>query len=223
MSASFDLSPWIMPSVNRCEVEVGDEKLRVHIIDEDEHDRNALAFLLTAASLCVTTHASSADFLHSLDADAKICLITDLKTPQMSGLALLQHLSLRTPAIPTIVLSGQADIALAIAALRAGAFDVIEKPFDGDRLLSAIHEASMGGSHLPPSSEIDARARDLTSVERRVLQDIMSGYSNRAIGQDLDISPRMVELHRATIMAKMQAASMTELVRLALCAHGGSL
>lgn len=201
----------------------GDGRLEIHIVDDDEQDRNALAFLLTASGLSVTTHASGADFLSRAVGDGRICLITDLKMPHMNGVELLQHLSRRTPAIATIVLSGQADIPLAIAAMQAGAFDVIEKPFDGETLLRAIQDASDGGSRFPPQSEIDARARDLTSVERQVLKDIMSGYSNRAIGQDLDISPRMVELHRASIMAKMQAASMTDLVRLALSAHGIAL
>lgn len=198
----------------------GDGRLKIHIVDDDEQDRNALAFLLTASGLSVTTHASGVDFLSQMDGDGRICLIADLKMPHMNGVELLQHLSRRTPAIATIVLSGQADIPLAIAAMQAGAFDVIEKPFDEETLLRAIQDASDGGSRFPPSSEIDARARDLTHVERQVLKDIMSGYSNRAIGQDLDISPRMVELHRASIMAKMQAASMTDLVRLTLSAHG---
>ncbi|MGN6423677.1 MAG: response regulator transcription factor [Asticcacaulis sp.] len=201
----------------------GDERLKIHIVDDDEQNRKALAFLLTASGLSVTTHASGADFLSQADGDGRICLITDLKMPHMNGVELLQHLSRRTPAITTIVLSGQADIPLAIAAMQAGAFDVIEKPFDGETLLRAIRDASDGGSRFPPSSEIDARARDLTSVERQVLKDIMSGYSNRAIGQDLDISPRMVELHRASIMAKMRAASMTDLVRLTLSARGIAL
>lgn len=197
--------------------------MQVHVVDDDEQDRNALAFLLTASGLSVKTHASAADFLDNLDGGGRICFITDLKMPHMNGLELLRRLAQRRPVIATIVLSGQADIPLAIAAIRAGAFDVIEKPFDGETLLRAIQEASDGRSRFPPPSEIDARARDLTSMERRVLKDILSGYSNRAIGQGLDISPRMVEIHRASIMSKMQADSMTDLVRLALRAHGVGL
>ncbi|HWU49655.1 MAG TPA: response regulator [Asticcacaulis sp.] len=197
--------------------------MQVHVVDDDEQDRNALAFLLTASGLSVKTHASAADFLDNLDGGGRICFITDLKMPHMNGLELLRRLAQRRPVIATIVLSGQADIPLAIAAIRAGAFDVIEKPFDGETLLRAIQEASDGRSRFPPPSEIDARARDLTSMERRVLKDILSGYSNRAIGQGLDISPRMVEIHRASIMSKMQADSTTDLVRLALRAHGVGL
>lgn len=197
----------------------GKEPLRVHIVDDDAQDRNALVFLLTASGLSVTAHASGADFLADPDSGGMACLITDLKMPKMSGLELLKIVSERTPPIPTIVLSGCADIPMAIAAIQAGAFDVIEKPFQGETLLRAIHEVSNGGSRFPPPSEIDARTHDLTLVERQVLKDIMSGYSNRAIGHDLNVSPRTIELHRASIMTKMQADSMTDLVRLTLSAQ----
>jgi two-component system response regulator FixJ len=197
----------------------------VHIVDDEEAVRQSLAFMLTVAGFAVRVHNSATEFLALAPSLTNACLITDLRMPDMSGVELLRKLGAGKIAIPAIVITGHGDVPMAVEAMKAGALDFIEKPFAEDVLIEAIRQAAMrlnertGGAG--DTAEIRRRLDELTERERQVLSGVVAGLPNKAIGYDLDISPRTVEVHRANIMAKMQARSLADLVRMALSAGSG--
>jgi two-component system response regulator FixJ len=192
--------------------------LVVHVIDDDDAVRESLVFLLKAAKIPVQAYASAAAFLETLPNVAAGCVLTDVRMPNMDGLELQQRLIDLNVKLPVIVMTGHADLPVAIKALKAGAADFIEKPFDRDVLLTAIRAALESGERRQHAeaavAEIEARMNSLTPRERQVLDALVGGASNKAIGRDLGMSPRTVEVHRARIMLKMQARSLSELIRL---------
>jgi two-component system response regulator FixJ len=192
----------------------------VHIVDDDEAVRQSLAFLLSSAGHAVRLYDSAAAFLSGLAGVKKGCLITDIRMSGMSGLELLQALQAKACGLPAIVITGHGDIPLAVEAMKAGAVDFIEKPFDDTAILNAVkaalerEDAGEGGDR----EAIAARVASLSERERQVLEGLIAGHPNKTIAYDLGISPRTVEVYRANLMAKMEASSLSELIRMAILA-----
>jgi two-component system, LuxR family, response regulator FixJ len=196
------------------------ENAIVHVIDDDEASRQSLAFLLETAQIQVRTHASAAVFLDLLpDTDAS-CIITDVRMPGMSGIDLLRRLRELAIEVPVIVITGHGDVPLAVEAMKIGAADFLEKPFDDEVLLasvrSALTELDVETKRRTERTEVESRLAALSNREREVLQGLVAGRANKQIAFDLGISPRTVEIYRANLMNKMQAGSLSELVRMAL-------
>ena len=194
----------------------------VHVVDDDVAVRQSLAFLLGSAGLSVRLYDSALSFLSALPGVVNGCIVTDIRMPEMDGLELQRHLHNRGIDLPVIVITGHADVPMAVEAMKAGAVDFIEKPFDDEALLSAIRTAldtqvrdAQKGSR---NTEIARRIASLSERERQVLDGLVAGKANKVIAYDLGISPRTVEIYRANVMTKMQAASLSELVRMALMA-----
>ena len=192
----------------------------VHVIDDDEAVRESLTFLLKTTGLSVRTYESATAFLHD-DPKAKSgCVVTDVRMPDISGLDLLHRLKELHVSLPVIVITGHGDVPLAVEAMKAGAADFIEKPFDDEAILSAIRNAlaasQSDGRKSAERAEIEERLNSLSQRERQVLEGLVAGQPNKIIAHNLSISPRTVEIYRANVMTKMNAASLSELVRMAL-------
>jgi two-component system response regulator FixJ len=197
--------------------------LTVHVIDDDDAVRDSLGALLESDGLVAHLHASAAEFLEGLAAIDGGCVVTDIRMPRMTGLELLRELRARGVDLPVIVLTGQADVAMAVEALKGGAADFIEKPFDEEVILNAIRKALTQLAEATATNSQRAEAAErlsgLTGREREVLSGLVAGQSNKEIAIDLGISPRTVEVYRANIMGKARASSLSEVVRLSLQAE----
>ncbi len=193
----------------------------VHIVDDDEAVRQSLAFMLSSAGLPVRIYESAKDFLDGLDASQCGCLITDVRMPEISGLELLHRIKDRVRCLPAIVITGHGDVPLAVEAMKAGAVDFIEKPFDEEAILSAVRAAleMTERAHDGDVPDIRARLGTLSERERQVLEGLVAGHANKVIAATLGISPRTVEVYRANLMTKMQAESLSELIRMAVLAR----
>jgi len=198
------------------------ENAIVHVIDDDEASRESLAFLLQTARIEVQTYASAAIFLDLVPDVGSSCVITDVRMPGMSGIDLLRRLKELKVEVPVIVITGHGDVPLAVEAMKIGAADFLEKPFDDEVLLASVRAALLQGEgekrRHTERAEIDARLAALSNRERDVLSGLVAGRANKQIAYDLGISPRTVEIYRANLMNKMQAGSLSELVRMALIA-----
>jgi two-component system response regulator FixJ len=192
----------------------------VHVIDDDEALRDSLTFLLRAADLEVMSHASAAAFLDSLPLTGLTCIITDVRMPGLSGIDLLRRIRELGIEVPVIVITGHGDVPLAVEAMRFGAIDFLEKPFDDEILLQSVRAAlrQQAGTAKRQSerAEIEGRLGTLSPRERDVLGGLVAGRANKQIAFELGISPRTVEIYRANLMDKMQAGSLSDLVRMAL-------
>ena len=192
----------------------------VHVVDDDEAMRDSLAFLLRSARFQVQTYDSAAAFLERLPNVGQGCLITDVRMPGLSGIELLGRLRERKVSIPVIVITGHGDVPLAVEAMKTGAADFLEKPFDDEVLLASVRSAidmqATTGSRAAEQAAIAARLESLSERERQVLEGLVAGHPNKTIAYDLGISPRTVEVYRANVMTKMEAASLSELVRMAM-------
>lgn len=191
----------------------------IHIVDDEAPVRASLAFLLMSSGYAVKAHESGEAFLAALTEPAKTCLVTDLRMPEMNGVELLEEISRRGIEIPSVVVTGHGDVPMAVAAMKAGATDFIEKPFADDVIIAAIERACAiadARQSGPSSAVVSERVNQLTAREREILKGIVAGLPNKTIAYDLDISPRTVEVHRANIMSKMQARSLPDLVRMTL-------
>jgi two-component system response regulator FixJ len=189
----------------------------VHLIDDDEDVRRALAFLLGTAGLAVKVYDSAIRFLEQQEG-AQGCILSDVRMPGMDGLELMRKLSERGSQLPVIIMTGHGDVSLAVQAMKAGAVDFIEKPFSDDTLLNALEMAFSHQAGAGDNGTVRARIDTLSERERQVLNGLVVGHPNKTIAYDLGISPRTVEIHRANLMTKMGAASLSELVRMALIA-----
>ncbi len=195
-------------------------EIAVHVIDDDDAVRDSVSFLLTSAGLKVKTHESARLFLDGAADLIGACIITDVRMPGLSGIELLRALRTRGDTVPVIVMTGHGDVPLAVEAMKLGAADFIEKPFDDEVLLAAVHSARAGATSTTSRDaralEIRTRVAALTDRERQVMDALVKGHPNKVIAFDLGISPRTVEIYRANVMTKMQAGSLSELVRMVL-------
>lgn len=194
----------------------------VHVVDDDVAVRQSLLFLLASDGLAVRLHESASAFLDSVKEAGTGCILTDVRMPGIDGIELLRRLKERGFALPVIVMTGHADVPLAVEAMKEGAADFIEKPFDDGLLLAAIRSAleRQEKTSLKDTQALEAKARieTLSERERQVLDGLVAGRANKVIAYDLGISPRTVEIYRANVMTKTQAGSLSELVRMALLA-----
>ncbi|WP_122465644.1 response regulator FixJ [Brevundimonas lutea] len=193
----------------------------IHVIDDDAAVRDSIAFLLETADLTARTYESALAFLAERDRPAG-CIVTDVRMPDMNGLELARRLRDNGSVEPVIVITGHADVPLAIEAMRAGVVDFIEKPFDDEILLASIQrvldQASKATSADAERREFVARLQSLSPRERDVVEGLVKGHANKVIAFDLGISPRTVEVYRANAMTKMQAGSLSDLVRMVMTA-----
>jgi two-component system response regulator FixJ len=193
----------------------------VHIIDDDDAVRDSLEFLLKSAKIDVRSYDSANSFLQSVSEDCG-CIITDVRMPGLSGVDLLRQLKARGSTMPVIVITGHGDIQLAVEAMKIGAADFLEKPFDDDVLLasvkSALGQLEKDAKRESERSDLNNQIASLSARERDVLEGLVAGKPNKIIAFDLGISPRTVEIYRANVMTKMDAGSLSELVRMALLA-----
>jgi two-component system, LuxR family, response regulator FixJ len=194
----------------------------VHVIDDDEAARDSLAFLLGTAKIDVKTYDSATAFLAVATNVKSGCIITDVRMPEISGIDLLRRLKELKIGVPVIVVTGHGDVPLAVEAMKIGAAEFLEKPFDDEALLNAVHSAlkrqSTDSKRRAERADIDSRLAALSNRERDVLQGLVSGLANKQIAFNLGISPRTVEIYRANLMTKMEASSLSDLVRMALVA-----
>ncbi|MBZ9717887.1 MULTISPECIES: response regulator FixJ [unclassified Mesorhizobium] len=192
----------------------------VHVVDDDVDVRKSLGFLLATADFAVRLHESATAFLSTATSSLDGCIVTDVRMPGIDGIEFLRQLRAGGHTIPVIVMTGHADVALAVQAMKEGASDFIEKPFDDEMLIQAIRSALANRNEAnaahPQSADIRARLSSLSDRERQVLDGLVSGLPNKTIAYDLGISPRTVEIHRANVMSKMGAGSLSHLVRMAL-------
>jgi two-component system response regulator FixJ len=194
----------------------------VHVVDDDPAVRDSLRLLLKTERFSVLAHASARDFLTVVATDETGCVITDVRMPEKSGFELLADMRTLGIGLPVIVITAYADVPLAVRAMKAGAIDLLEKPFDDEALLKAIRHALNRGPDAAVDAEAAAareRITRLTGREKEVLSGILGGRSNKLIAHDLGTSVRTVEAHRAHLMAKMRAGNLSELVRLSLLAQ----
>jgi two-component system response regulator FixJ len=195
----------------------------VTVIDDDSAARQSLVFLLSAAGIAVRTFESATSFLKASPTLHGGCIITDMRMPGMSGLELQRRLNVMKSAMPVIMITGHGDIPLAVEAMKLGAVDFIEKPFEGKVLLAAVRTAldksNREAECVLETSEAVQKIHTLSMRERQVLRHIVAGCPNKRIALELGISSRTVEVHRANVMAKMQAKSLSELVRMAMFAQ----
>lgn len=192
----------------------------VHIVDDDAAIRDSLGILLESAGFKTATYPSAEAFLAVVTGERPGCLVIDVRMPGMGGLAAQEELVRRGIRIPIIVVTGHADVPLAVRAMKAGAVDFVEKPFDDEIMLAAIRKAFDLGLEAARAAAQDAevgrRVAALTPREREVLDALVAGKPNKIIAYDLSISPRTVEIHRARVMEKMKARTLSEVVRMAL-------
>jgi two-component system response regulator FixJ len=190
----------------------------VYVIDDDEGARQSLEFLLDVSGIRVRTFASADAFLAAAPPLSGACVVTDVRMPGTGGVELANLLSRSHPAVPVIVVTGHADVPLAIQAMKAGAADFIEKPFDDETILSAIRQALARRDEdeaiEAQRREVNARLVTLSGRERDVVNGLVEGKAYKVIAADLGISPRTVEVYRANAMMKMQAKTLSELVRM---------
>ncbi len=192
------------------------------VVDDDADVRDSVRALLESAGYQVEEFASARDVLALPDLVARACLIADIRMPDMDGLSLQEELVKRRVGLPVIIVTGHGDVPLAVRAMKAGAVDFLEKPFDDELLLQSVSRALAAGrksrDENQAAQEALARIEQLTARERQVLEHLIAGHANKAIAHALAISPRTVEIHRANVMAKMQVRTLSEVVRLALAA-----
>lgn len=194
--------------------------LAVHVVDDDAAMRESIAFLLASYGLVARLYAGPGELLARFNDLEPGCIVTDVRMPEMSGLELVAELKRRDCAHPIIVLTGHADVAMAVQAMKEGVVDFLEKPFLDDALLRAVRvalgEAEGKAGRERERAMLAERVAQLTTREREVFQAVAAGDSNKVVAQKLGISPRTVEIYRANVMTKMQASSLSDLVRMAI-------
>ena len=192
----------------------------IYVIDDDDAVRQSLEFLLKTAGITVRGFESAKAFLEIMPQISSGCIITDVRMPEITGIELLQRVKAVNPDLPVIVITGHGDISLAVEAMKIGAVDFLEKPFDDDLLLTAVRAAlsrdADTGKRKAELADIHEKLNELSNRERQVLEGLVVGNANKTIAFDLGISPRTVEIYRANLMTKMSANSLSDLVRMAI-------
>jgi len=196
----------------------------VHIVDDDAAVRRSVGFMLKTSGHQVELYESGVDLLRRAADLTDGCILLDIRMPGMDGLEVQQELQAKGVSLPVIIMTGHGDVSLAVKAMKAGAVDFIEKPFEKDALLNSLNEAYR---RLSRKEATDDRMRDaavrlqaLTPRERDVLDGLSQGLPNKTIAYDLGISPRTVEIHRANLMTKLDVRSLSEALRIAFSAQG---
>jgi len=196
----------------------------VHVIDDDLAMRESIDFLLGSAGYDVKLYESAQAFLDIAEPEFG-CILSDVRMPGIDGLDLLKRLKAAGSKLPVLIMTGHGDVPLAVEAMKHGAADFIEKPFDDDRLIGLIEtslkQAQQGAKAESVTQDIVARIESLSPRERQVMDGLIAGMSNKVIAREFDISPRTIEVYRANVMTKMQASSLSELVRMAM--RGGAI
>jgi two-component system response regulator FixJ len=197
--------------------------LLAHVIDDDEAVRESLAFLLETDGLPVRTYESAEVFLSAMSgAPVAGCLITDVRMPGLTGLELVRRLRELAVDLPVVMITGHADVPMAVEAMKAGVVDFIEKPFEDDALLGVVRRTleaqGRAGEREAERADVTRRLATLTGRESEVFDRLVLGAANKVIANDLGISPRTVEIYRANVMSKMAARNLSELVRMGLLA-----
>ncbi len=195
-------------------------KTKVYVIDDDEAMRDSLDFLLVSADFNVTLFETALDFLDALPVLEFGCVVSDVRMPGLDGIELLKRMKAANSPFPIVIMTGHGDVPLAVEAMKLGAADFLEKPFEDDRLIgmieAAIRQAEPAAKSEAVTLDIAARIATLSPRERQVMEGLIAGLSNKLIARDYDISPRTIEVYRANVMTKMQANNLSELVRLAM-------
>jgi two-component system response regulator FixJ len=193
---------------------------KVYVIDDDEAMRDSLDFLLGAADFNVTLFESAQHFLDALPGVDFGCVVSDVRMPGIDGIEMLKRLKSSRSPFPVVIMTGHGDVPLAVEAMKLGAVDFLEKPFEDDCLIGmidiALKQAESGARSEAALLDIAARIESLSPRERQVMEGLVAGLSNKMIAREYDISPRTIEVYRANVMTKMQAGSLSELVRLAM-------
>ncbi len=193
---------------------------KVYVIDDDEAMRDSLDFLLGSADFGVTLFESAQHFLDALPGIDFGCVVSDVRMPGIDGIELLKQLNANRSPFPVLIMTGHGDVPLAVEAMKLGAIDFLEKPFEDDRLIGmidvALKQAAAGARSEAVTVDIAARVASLSPRERQVMEGLVAGLSNKLIAREYDISPRTIEVYRANVMTKMQAGSLSELVRFAM-------
>lgn len=197
----------------------------IHIIDDEDAIRRSAGFMLKTSGYAVETWASGADFLKDARNAEHGCILLDIRMPEIDGLEVQRQLAERGIAMPIVIMTGHGDVSIAVRAMKAGAVDFLEKPFEKAALIGAIEEAF---SRIAAAGDASARAADaevilaaLTPRERDVLRGLAQGLPNKTIAYDLGISPRTVEVHRANLMTKLGVRSLSDALRIAFAAGLG--
>jgi two-component system, LuxR family, response regulator FixJ len=197
------------------------DKQTIVIVDDDSAVRDSMRALIESAGYTVKVYESAKEFLKEPPPPGS-CLITDIRMPEMDGLELQEEINKRGMDLPLVVMTGHGDVPLAVRAMKAGALDFVEKPFDDEMMLASVRRALQIGHHQRNRNAEAKAAQDLiaqlTPRERNVLEKLVAGRSNKVAAYELGISPRTIEIHRANIMDKMHARSLSEVVRIAIAA-----
>ena len=202
----------------------GEETRLVHLVDDDEAIRRSVSFALKTSGFEVRAYENGAGILKSAPDLETGCILLDIRMPGMDGLEVQEALRLKGVSLPVIIMTGHGDVSLAVRAMKAGAIDFIEKPFEKAVLLAAIEHAMarlrQSATSVKDASEAATRLQLLTAREREVLDGLAQGLPNKSIAYDLGISPRTVEIHRANLMTKLEVRSLSEALRIAFAAEG---
>lgn len=195
-------------------------KVKVYVIDDDEAMRDSLDFMLGAADFQVTLFESAHNFLDTISNIDFGCVVSDVRMPGIDGIELLKRLKATRSAFPVVIMTGHGDVPLAVEAMKLGAVDFLEKPFEDERIIGmidvALRQAQSNAQGEAMTHDIASRIATLSPRERQVMDGLIAGLSNKLIARDYEISPRTIEVYRANVMTKMQAGSLSELVRLAI-------
>jgi len=199
---------------------------QVHIVDDDEPVRESLAFLCQTDGLKAATYSSPLALLEAASTLREGCIVTDVRMPQMDGLTLIARLHERGVRLPMVVMTGHGDVPMAVAAMKAGAVDFLEKPFDDEIFLTTVRDALVrserGAAPRAAAAEgLEGKLALLSERERQVLDRLVDGEANKVIALNLGISPRTVEIYRAKVMTKMEAASFADLIRTVVAGRSG--